>query len=396
MKRTVVILILLITLGFSLFGQASDLYVSEGIYYLVFSGKSQEEADEVGIILDAYITFLNDFLHFDLASFEVKLRLRLLADRSSFESYVSRYVTNLEDSFLYIQYSDPNRSELVGYLTEGVNTTLLHHSTIQFLKSFIPHPPLWIQKGLALYYEDSLYDAEKDSFSFTENRGWIPTMKKALDEDSLISLQDLLSISFDSASRNVNVFYAQSWGLVSFLIGSSNQKYNRILWDSIQVLSPDATQVKNENSIILGSFAWVNTSTLEDDYKVYLSNLKTLGDLLTEGAEYYSNEMLSEAESAFAQALSMEDTNPAAFYYLGLINYDRKEFALAEYFYQASLQNGGAPGIAYYALGVNAYADNRPSDAKDYLAKVLEMDPEGYGVQAGKLLEEISGITNEL
>ena len=52
---------------------------------------------------------------------------------------------------------------------------------------------------------------------------------------------------------------------------------------------------------------------------------------------------------------------------------------------------GGDLGLTYYALGVNAYADNRFDDATDYLKKANEADPLAYGEKSQSLLSKIEG-----
>ncbi len=51
---------------------------------------------------------------------------------------------------------------------------------------------------------------------------------------------------------------------------------------------------------------------------------------------------------------------------------------------------GGSEPLAFYALGVNAYADSRNSDASFYLNQVKELDPEGFGAKADNLLARIN------
>ena len=107
--------------------------------------------------------------------------------------------------------------------------------------------------------------------------------------------------------------------------------------------------------------------------------------------ESYSNDDLVKTEVAFLKALEKNERHDIPYYYLGLVNYARKEYALAEYYYLTSQQMGGDLGLTYYALGVNAYADNRLAEAKDYLTKSGESDPFGYGEKTAALLQKIEG-----
>ena len=62
---------------------------------------------------------------------------------------------------------------------------------------------------------------------------------------------------------------------------------------------------------------------------------------------------------------------------------------MAEYYYHSAIQMGGAPGLSYYALGVNAFADNRTEDAEFYLSQSIQYDPEGFGDKSKSLLDRI-------
>ena len=85
------------------------------------------------------------------------------------------------------------------------------------------------------------------------------------------------------------------------------------------------------------------------------------------------------AVQSFLKAIGRNEKHDIPYYYLGLINYARRDYTLAEYYYLTSQQMGGELGLTYYALGVNAYADNRFGVAKDYLKKASDADPFGYG-----------------
>ena len=50
---------------------------------------------------------------------------------------------------------------------------------------------------------------------------------------------------------------------------------------------------------------------------------------------------------------------------------------------------GAEPSLIYYALGVNAFSDNRIEDARDYLAQARERDPEAYREKVSSLMERI-------
>ncbi len=200
-----------------------------------------------------------------------------------------------------------------------------------------------------------------------------------------------MTIDVEKANENIEAFYAESWALVSFLIDSNVKEYNRMMWDSLSALDPQATMAENSKKIRAEVFSWVTDEQFYTDFQTYLASVKTFPELVRDGMAYYSDGKYDEAESAFLKAIDRNAAHDIPYYYLGLINYARGEYTLAEYYYLTSQQMGGDLGLTYYALGVNAYADNRFDDAKNYLRKANEADPFVYGKKSQSLLSKIEG-----
>ncbi len=97
------------------------------------------------------------------------------------------------------------------------------------------------------------------------------------------------------------------------------------------------------------------------------------------------------AEESFVTALKLREDNFIPFYYMGLINYDKRNYSLSDFYYKEALVKGATEALTYYALGVNAYADNRFEDAVSYLQETIRLDPLSYENKAGQLLERIEG-----
>lgn len=395
MKKYICISVMLFA-AFLAFGQ--DFQVAESTHYKVFIEGNIEQGKIIAAGMDAFFDLYNSFFHFDTSKLPTKLKVRIFKDKAGFDAYLTKIISQTADSFVYLQYSNPEKSELVGFMQEekAFQTSLIHHGSIQFLKTFIANPPLWLQKGIAVYFEASSYDVEKGIAVYKKNLNWVDTFKKLLAEEStssgssqLFPLSTLLSIDVATANTKIDAFYAQSWGLVSFLIESDKKEYNRILWDSISSLKPEASKRDNEIALINNVYRWIDTDIFVKDFENYIKSLKTFPDLVEEGMAYYSQGDLDAAEKSFQKALELESGYYIPYYYLGLISYARKDFPMAEYYYHTAIQMGGDAGLSYYALGVNAYADSRFEDAIFYLAQAKEIDPTGYGVRATNLLSRI-------
>ena len=182
MKRLLLTVILFcFALTFS-FAQTGAFQEAASDHYRVFSEVSLAHAQETADMLDAYLNFYNTYLHFDTNDLSAKLKVRIFANKTNFDSYLSTLIPQKRDSFVYLQYKDLAKSELLGFYLDdsSFQKAVVHHGFIQFLKAFIPNPPLWLQKGFAVYIEKSTYDEENQTVDFVDNLVWVKTMKNII------------------------------------------------------------------------------------------------------------------------------------------------------------------------------------------------------------------------
>lgn len=375
------------------FAQEADFVPANGDYYSVLFQGEAAAAEALAERLDAYAALFEDYLHFDRAALPARLRVRIFDDQSAYVDYLEEFIGEPKDSFVFLQYSDPAKSELIGYNTgSGFESSLIHHAYIQYLKSFIPAPPLWLQKGMAIYLEESRYLAEEDRAVYQENLEWLKSLKTyvALDTE-IIPVSILLTMDVEAANRQIESFYAQSWGLVHFLLNSGDKDYNRIIWDSLSALKRDASRPENESAVIDKGFAWVNKDRFLSDYEAYVGSLMTFPELVQQGIGAYGIGHYDEAKELFNRALALRAEHYIPYYYLGLINYAARDYTMADYFYSQALERGGSEGLIYYAKGISAYSAEDNENALSYLEQVVDIDPAGYGAKAQELIDRIAG-----
>ncbi len=396
MKKNIILIFILITCV-SLWAQTSN--VDESSYYKVYSDISLNHARETAQKLDAYFDFYSSYFHFNPTNLEGKLTLRLFDNKEDFDAYLMGIISETRDSFVFLQYSNPEKNELVGFMDtekEKFNTYLAHYSLIQYLKSFVKNPPLWLQMGFAVYFEKSYYDPYEDQIVYVENLDWLNTLKSLIvqvDPQDLSGqvyiMTNLLTMNPETFNRSMEEAYAQSWGLVYFLMNTSKIEYSRILWDSISLLAYEASRKENELQIINGAFGWVTKNRLINSFSDYVMETKTFPVLVQEGMSLYNMQDYDASEASFLKAVSLRDDHPLPFYYLGLINYSEANYSEAQSYYDTSLAFGGEESFTYYAMGVNAYAAGQFNDAKIYLQYSFQSDPSGYGEKAFELLTKI-------
>ena len=399
MKKIVILLLISVIFIIPVFSQT--MKVAESNNYRVFSELGKDNAEYVASAMDQYFKLYNQFFHFNASDLESKLQIRIFSTKQEFDNYLTSIISQTSSSYVYLQYKNAKKSELVIYVMDDLDKmkrTLIHHGFVQFLKSFIKQPPLWMQKGFAVYFEKSIYNDKDNTVTFQENLDWAVTLKKYIVSDQkdplnqkLFSIPELLTLDSGTANKKINVFYAESWGLVSFLINSEYQEYNRVLWDSISALKPDGEKKDNEAAVIKTAFKWTDNNTFLSDFYFYAESVKTFNELVQDGIKSYSEGSLSEAERTFIKAMIINESNYIPYYYMGLINYSRKDYSMAEYYYQTTAEKGGNPDLINYALGVNSYADNNSEDAVFYLSKISSGD---YYTKAADLLSAISSSSD--
>jgi tetratricopeptide (TPR) repeat protein len=375
-------------------GQDRSMDSWSSTHYRVVSDASATAAMEIARKLEAALSLYNEYLHFDLDLLDSRLRVRIFNDKDDYDEYLDRLISETRSDFVYISYSDPRRSELVGFLRpeEDFNPSLLHYGFIQFLSAFVPAAPLWIEEGMATYLEYSQYDPMTESFSWKANFAWLDSLKALLASDEVtgqLTLRDLLLINKAQAQNRIDLFYPSAWGLVHFLLQSPERIHNRILWDSLAALDRTAGLAENSRRVLEKAFRWVGLAELQSAFESFISSLMTFNDLVRLGVDQYGTEQLASARDSFEQALRLRSDNYIPYYYLGLIAYQEKDFDLAQTFYGEAEQLGIDEALINYALGVNAFADQRYGRAREYLLKAKELDGESYTEKCDSLLQRI-------
>jgi tetratricopeptide (TPR) repeat protein len=418
MKKTVAVALLASLIAAGAWAQTS--YSSSSANYRVISETSQGNADLVAKTMQAFLAVYNDYFHFDLKKLPGLLTVRVFRDKQSFDAYLTKVISSTRDDFVYLHYSSFEKSELVVFQKDEAEFTLslAHQGFIQFIKSFIANPPLWMREGFAVYFESLKYDASSGQASFKENLAWLETVKTIMADPARFRAPEaLLLVGSDAFKAGLQDYYPLAWAFSSFLIHSSNKEANRLFTDSILLLSKDGTLETNSQIVLARAYAWIGKEKLLAEFSSYIDSRKTFPEVVSEGVSIYSEAMeldsqrisalsagnqieadrflqrslakFGEAEAAFAQALAMNEKSYVPHYYLGLIAYNKKDFGLAEKFYRSALDLGADSGITKYALGVNAFADNRFEDAKIYLEEARQISPERYDAKVQDILKKM-------
>ncbi len=362
-------------------------------HYQVASDRGEARALEIARTMEAAFALFSDTFHPEAATPAAGLRVRIFGAKADYDAYLQGLIGETRPDFVYVSYRDPARSELVGFERPAaeLNRSLLHYGLIQFLSVLQPTTPLWLAEGAAAYLEASTLQAGR--FVWQANYAWLEALKGQLGGgQARLPITELLAVDKARAAREINTFYPAAWGLVHFLAQSPEKRHNRLLWDSMSAVQPAATLAENSARVVQRAFAWVDGTLLQRDFEAFILAIRTFSDLLKEGTDNFTAGKLEEAEKALSAAMALRPDSYTPYYYLGLISYQRKNYARASELYTRSMELGIEPALIQYALGVNAFADKKYTEAAVYLKKAKELDPKAYGEKADSLLKRIEAL----
>ncbi|MDA8424719.1 MAG: hypothetical protein M0Z80_01155 [Treponema sp.] len=357
-------------------------------HYSVIADQGKDQADALSRQMEAYFGLFDSIFHFSADGLTAKLNVREFKDKAGFDDFLHQVVGDTRDDFVYLHYPTPEKSELLVFPKSepGFSESLAHQAFVQYIKAYIPNPPLWLREGFAVWFESARWNDAAGTLSFPENLAWLATAKSLDEKGLLLPLDKLLTIGEDEARSNLDVFYPQAWALVSFLANSPDKRYNRLLWDSIAALKRDASLEENQAAVASLVSTWYGVDTTGTALAAYLAGRKTFAELVAAGVTAYSGKAFDEAAADFGAAADLNKDSYVPQYYLGLIAYAKNDYSTAELRYKSALKLGCDPAITNYALGVNAYAQNRLSDARSYLALAKQAAPDRYGSKVDALV----------
>lgn len=239
---------------------------------------------------------------------------------------------------------------------------IFHEYVHLLIKSMLGTPPPWFNEGLAEYYS---------TFSITDDRKVMlgKVMKNHvyfLREQRLLPLRTLFAVDQRSPYYNeknkANVFYAQSWALVHYLILGNNGARNRQMGQFLDLIIAGKPV---ENAF---SEAFQTTyEDLEKELKAYIGR-----DSYPLQTTIFKNKLAVETEMQSAPLTEAE-----AQAYLGdlLLHSRRPE---AEGYLQKALSLDPSLPMANASLGLLRSRQERFEEARQYLEKAVTANTQNY------------------
>lgn len=387
MKRMIALVLALSAAGGAFAQEAAPRTVVQGTRYEVSSDGDEEAAKLLAREMDRRFEVYSALFRFDPDALEGKLRVRAFSDKAAMDAYLAAALGQSREGATYLHYSAKERRELVA-LENGTpgDRVFAHQAFVQYLRAFVPNAPAWLREGFAVVFETLAYDPRKDSFEFEENLAWLETVKAW--GKNAPTLEEILTAA-EAPTLPAERFTPAAWAAASFLLNAQDEGYRRFLYESFMLLAEEASAAENARSMLSRGAAWMDPERAQSDFAAYLQSRKTFAELIDEGRAKYAAKDPAAAQEAFLAAADLKPTHYAPHYYLGLLAYERKDYALAENSYRSALQYGADEALVSFALGVNAAADGRSADARNFLTKAKTIAPARYGARADELLAKL-------
>ena len=345
--------------------------------YTVYSDFSQSETLRLLVRIEELHEFYNQYFSFRATPLTSQLVVRYFSSKSGFDTYLRDAIGQTYNHFVLLDYNSQRSNELV--LFSGVDDfeqSLAHYSFIQFLEGQIQSPPLWLREGYALYFEDSRYDDTEQNIRFKENNRWLDALKEIVNDDDLIPLAEMLRMSYEDIRAQRAQFYPQAWGFVSFLAGYRERGNERLAAEVNESLAQNATEQENQQNALDAIEDRIRVQRLEEEFIEYIQQRMSYSEIVRTAIDNYQIQQTDDAEKGFYQSITANPRDYTPYYYLGLIHYERDDFATAEYFYIEALARGVDEGAVHYALGLNALANSEYDKAERYLNQAVSQNSE--------------------
>jgi hypothetical protein len=168
---------------------------------------------------------------------ETKFAVYLFSNREQWEIYTEFFTAEQAPEYTQIKagaYYHNGSCIAYNIGRERTFRVLGHECWHQFADRLFKYRlPSWLNEGMAMQFEANRYENGLFYFEPGRNLYRLGSLKKILDADCKIALQDLIAADpgqvFEQGNIFVSAFYSQSYALVRFLKQGSNGKYKNSL-----------------------------------------------------------------------------------------------------------------------------------------------------------------------
>jgi len=224
--------------------------------------------------------------------------------------------------------------------------------------------PLWFNEGLAEYY--STFDIKEDNRRVILG-DLIANHVLYLRENKFLPLRTLFAVDYKSPYYNegnkMNIFYAESWMLMHYLLQGDSQKHRPQLAKFVDLLRA-GTKIEDAFQQAFQE----NIETLEKDFKTYI-----------QGAKYMATGITFEHKLDFDSEMQAELlAEGEAHAYLGDLLLHTHRLQDAEGQLQQAVTLSPESSLTQTAFGMLRVRQGRLNDARPYLEKAVAANSQNY------------------
>jgi tetratricopeptide (TPR) repeat protein len=248
--------------------------------------------------------------------------------------------------------------------TRGADDLAVHEYVHLFVNNSFGRIPLWLGEGLSEFY--STFEVTNNNRKVKLGQP-IKSRERTLRQRELLPLKTLFSVDDLSPYYNEpgrrDIFYAQSWALVHYLLTNRDQQRRTQL---LRYLELSASGQSHDEAF---------QKAFETD----------AGELENELRQYIERGRYAEQSVAFAEPLAFDTsmqsaplTEAESQFYLGDLLLHAHRAEAAETHLQAALKLDENLAPAYAALGTLRLRQNRYAEAVRSLERAVALDPQNY------------------
>jgi tetratricopeptide (TPR) repeat protein len=245
----------------------SKSYEYKSEHYTVSSDINQRICFEAATLLEKFYTKFNLHLRHVPPQEKRVFRVFLFSGRAGYDAY-TRDLIGQEKKNTAGLYSGLVKQLLIWNLPdfENMMRTVRHEGFHQYLDRLTSAAPVWLNEGLAEYYEGS--KLVKGAWSDGEIQG---QHLETLAKQGLVPLQEFVHVrpSTFYSEKFVHVSYAQAWAFVHFLLSSGPE--NKKVFDQLLDLLLAGTK---QADAIDQVFTNATLPRLEQEFASYVRRLK--------------------------------------------------------------------------------------------------------------------------
>lgn len=339
--------------------------VLKGQHYTVTSWAGADEGQRVLDLMEALAAKYNSLFLYDLSKAPM-WNVALYATKADFDAALSNQVAPPED-FTYLHYTDASKSVLAAWVPDKDSKidevrSLAYQGFFQFLWTFVPHPPAWIETGLASVFWNSEWDGK--TLKASADYPFLDALQKKWDQTPPDVKAILSAPEGTVASAGLD---ADSWALATFLLDSPDPVYSRLFGSSLADLSAAATEEANREAVIQRFQAAKDWTAESADLQAYWKAKSSFAASLAQGTSLLKDKNYAAAAAALQAALTLRPQDNAALYYAGLAAYETKDYTAADGYFAKVDEHALPAGLLAYARGLTAFALKKNDDAKTWL-----------------------------